>query len=79
VVGLRLSPKEAASEFKKCDANGGGQILFSEFCTWCAEWHIGDHESAEEEEAPEPSRPKKKKKQKKRGGGCCASRQATAH
>eukprot|EP01043_Picozoa_sp_COSAG02_P076064 COSAG02_NODE_15981_length_1123_cov_1.162109_1_plen_134_part_10 len=36
VVGLRLSPEEAAAEFAKCDADSGGQILFSEFCTWCA-------------------------------------------
>ncbi len=79
VVGLRLSPEEAAAEFKKCDADGGGQILFSEFCTWCAERHYGDYESAEEAEPPEPSRPKKKNKQKKRGGGCCASRPAAAH
>ena len=50
VVGLRLSPEEAAAEFAKCDADGGGQILFSEFCKWCAERHIGDNDSAEEAE-----------------------------
>ena len=80
VVGLRLSDEEAAAEFKKCDADGGGQILFAEFCTWCAERHVGDGDSAEEAEPPEPSRtpaavrPKKKKKQKK--GGCCGSKPA---
>jgi len=76
VVGLRLSPEEAAAEFAKCDADGGGQILFSEFCKWCAERHIGDNDSAEEAEPPVPV--KTKKKQKRKGGGCCASR-PTAH
>ena len=40
IIGLELSPEEAAAEFKKCDADGGGQILFIEFCAWCAERHI---------------------------------------
>ena len=35
-VGLDLSSEEAAIAFAEIDANGGGQILFDEFCTWAA-------------------------------------------
>ena len=83
IIGLQLSPEEAAAEFKKCDADGGGQILFGEFCTWCAARHIADQEEIEEAEpparpataaAPAPATHAKKKKKAKQGGGCCASR-----
>ena len=40
VLGLTVSPQEAATEFAKCDADGGGMILFGEFCSWCAARHI---------------------------------------
>jgi hypothetical protein len=51
VVGLRLSPEEAAAEFRKCDADGGGQILFAEFCTWCADKAVAEDAG----EAPDAS------------------------
>jgi hypothetical protein len=33
-LGLRLKKKEAQAEFKSMDANGGGVVLFDEFCVW---------------------------------------------
>ena len=36
-VGLALSPTELRDEFQRCDADGGGFVLFHEFCSWCAE------------------------------------------
>jgi Ca2+-binding EF-hand superfamily protein len=35
-LGLKLSEEEAKDVFAKLDANGGGQILFDEFCAWLA-------------------------------------------
>ena len=33
-LGMKLSPEEAKAEFESIDLNGGGQVLFDEFCTW---------------------------------------------
>jgi len=33
-LNMNLSDAQAEKEFKKIDANGGGQILFDELCTW---------------------------------------------
>lgn len=33
-LGLNLSPNEAQAEFSKIDTNGGGQVLFVEFCAY---------------------------------------------
>ncbi|CAJ1353480.1 unnamed protein product, partial [Effrenium voratum] len=33
-MGLHLGPQQAAEEFQKIDANGGGQVLFVEFCAY---------------------------------------------
>merc|ERR1712146_583685 len=35
-LGCALSDEEAATEFAKIDTNGGGQILFKEFCAYVA-------------------------------------------
>ena len=35
-LGLTYSEEEVLNEFKSIDANGGGQILFAEFCSWVA-------------------------------------------
>lgn len=40
VLGLTVTPQEAAAEFAKCDVDGGGMIIFGEFCSWCAARHI---------------------------------------
>ena len=40
VIGLALSPEQAELEFARCDADGGGLILFAEFCAWCAARHM---------------------------------------
>ena len=42
VIGLPLSAEEADEEFVQLDANGGGFILFDEFCSWAARRHIGE-------------------------------------
>ena len=86
IIGLTLSTEEAAAQFKRCDADGGGQILFGEFCTFCAKRHILDPEVIAVEEgvppAPAPAPApvggthKNKKAGKKPKGGCCASRPA---
>ena len=54
VIGLELSPEEATAEFGKIDTNGGGHILFGEFCTWCVKRHVGE-EDDEVGEAPDAS------------------------
>ena len=33
-LGLKLKRREAEKEFAKMDANGGGVVLFDEFCVW---------------------------------------------
>lgn len=35
-LNFLLSDEEAAAEFAKIDTNGGGQVLFDEFCAWIA-------------------------------------------
>jgi len=34
LMGLRMSDREVQQEFEKMDANGGGLVLFDEFCDW---------------------------------------------
>lgn len=36
-LGLGLDRKQALSEFQRIDSNGGGQLLFDEFCEWLVE------------------------------------------
>lgn len=33
-LGLNISPSDAQAEFQKIDTNGGGQVLFVEFCAY---------------------------------------------
>eukprot|EP01052_Picozoa_sp_SAG31_P003783 SAG31_NODE_149_length_22476_cov_41.827189_10_plen_1989_part_00 len=40
LVGHHMSAAEAVSEFTAMDSNGGGVILFDEFCRWCASRHV---------------------------------------
>ena len=37
VLGLNYSDEEAEAEFKSIDKNGGGIVLFIEFCDWYSE------------------------------------------
>ena len=48
-VELTITEEEAKAEFAKCDDNGGGFVLFNEFCSWCAAHHMGGLDSAEED------------------------------
>ena len=50
-IGLELSSTEAYEEFRDLDQNGGGFVLFDEFCSWAARRHIGMEEGQEEENA----------------------------
>lgn len=59
-LGCRLSEKESLREFHKMDDNGGGFVLFEEFCVRIAEMATPLHTLA--------SMPKKKKKNS--GMGC---------
>ncbi len=36
-VGLKISPGEVDKAFASMDTNGGGKVLFDEFCAWVAE------------------------------------------
>jgi len=36
LCGTQMSPSQAQQEFSKCDKNGGGMILFDEFCHYFA-------------------------------------------
>lgn len=49
IVGLEIRPEEAEAEFTRCDADGGGMILFGEFCAWCAARHISGVELENEQ------------------------------
>ena len=40
VLGIEVTPKEARAEFERCDADGGGMVLFVEFCKWAADRHV---------------------------------------
>ena len=35
-LGLNLDAEQARQEFARIDRNGGGQVLFDEFCEWVA-------------------------------------------
>ena len=48
-LGLELSAAEAADEFAVVDSDGGGMILFVEFCSWVAK-----REAEATEDKPEP-------------------------
>jgi Ca2+-binding EF-hand superfamily protein len=52
-VGIQLTQATAAAEFSAMDENGGGYVLFDEFCHWCARRQVpveGDAVTAEEAE-----------------------------
>ena len=36
VMGVDIARSEAELEFAEMDENGGGYVLFDEFCAWCA-------------------------------------------
>eukprot|EP00055_Hartaetosiga_balthica_P009310 m.36729 g.36729 ORF g.36729 m.36729 type:complete len:589 (+) comp6695_c0_seq2:108-1874(+) len=58
-IGCRLSPKDAQTEFNKADKNGGGQVLFKEFCDY-----IGDVLGVVMEDANAKWKEDEKKKEK---------------
>lgn len=40
LLGIKLSRAEAELEFYACDTDGGGMVLFDEFCSWCAKRQV---------------------------------------
>ena len=38
-LGLKISAGQAAEEFGRMDRDGGGFVIFDEFCAWCARRH----------------------------------------
>jgi hypothetical protein len=52
VIGLKLSEEEARVEFSSCDTDGGGMILFAEFCTWSAKRDAQEQEACEQQRPP---------------------------
>ena len=53
VLGMRLSRGKAAQLFREMDVDGGGYVLFDEFCTWCVRQACLDDDSSEGEEENE--------------------------
>lgn len=50
VLGMRLSREKAEQLFREMDADGGGYVLFDEFCAWCVrQADFEDGTSADEE------------------------------
>ena len=41
-VGEKMTDAEIDAEFARIDTNGGGYVLFDEFCAWCAQRHAVD-------------------------------------
>jgi len=56
-LGLKISAGQAAEEFGRMDRDGGGFVIFDEFCAWCARRHAPVEAPApapEPEPEPEP-------------------------
>jgi len=47
-MGMQLSNAQARQMFEEIDENGGGQILFDEFCTYCARLKASESAAAAE-------------------------------
>ena len=69
LVGHRMSAEEATAAFVECDSDGGGLILFDEFCVWCAHRHVGGGFVAADERAVDRSAGHAESSQRKNGGG----------
>ena len=41
ILGESIADDEAEAEFNKMDANGGGVVLFDEFCVWISDRQLG--------------------------------------
>ena len=52
LLGLKLSAGEARKEFEFCDADGGGMVLFEEFCAWIAKREYGKTRRPESRRSP---------------------------
>jgi Ca2+-binding EF-hand superfamily protein len=64
ILGLGLSAEEALAEFEACDTDGGGMVLFGEFCMWCAE---------REHSAKLQQQQQQQQQQQREGGGSARS------
>ena len=65
-LGLKLKRREAEKEFAKMDANGGGVVLFDEFCVWYTKKINPEREIATStSQFVEKRKPKKKRRSAK--------------
>jgi Ca2+-binding EF-hand superfamily protein len=51
MVGIKLTAAEAESEFATMDMDGGGTIVFAEFCVWSARRAAHGHDDDDDDEA----------------------------
>ena len=52
LLGLKLSAAEAREEFEFCDKDGGGMVLFEEFCVWVAKREYSKTQRPESRRSP---------------------------
>jgi hypothetical protein len=75
VVGIGgLSHIELEGIFAEIDDNGGGFVLFDEFCSWCAAHHYGEveglSEQSDEDHTAGPESPTKNEESASWAGPC---------
>eukprot|EP01052_Picozoa_sp_SAG31_P049628 SAG31_NODE_10956_length_1079_cov_0.942857_1_plen_212_part_01 len=49
LLGIGIPADEIEADFNDMDVDGGGKVLFDEFCSWCARNHVIDDEGDEED------------------------------
>ena len=49
ILGIGIPAEEIEADFDDMDANGGGTVLFEEFCSWCAQNHVIDDETEDDD------------------------------
>ena len=67
MVNIKLHDEEAAHEFGTMDLDGGGTIVFSEFCVWSARRAAAGKDDSDEEDLPDAAEDSEKKEEKPDG------------
>ena len=70
-LNIPIANWKAEEDFASMDENGGGVVLFDEFCRWCAERHLKSckSDSDEEDEHERPTRSTPRSRSSGGGGG----------